>query len=139
MTENPDGVVCATCGKTCVQPPPAGVPQAAGYGRDSCGRPICYECAGKLDSASMQRTGRAALYLIAEDGRACEVVNWPGSLRFSPVRVLRRWMERGFYGAPIENVAIRFVGPDGAVWSGRGRGDNMIVRCRRTRLRSLDD
>jgi hypothetical protein len=64
-----------------------------------------------------------------------DVTNWPGTLRM-PAFYFRTYRAAGF-GGYHEMVSVRFHGPDGFVWSGRGPGLGMFIRCRRTKEKSL--
>jgi hypothetical protein len=117
---------CADCGGRITTNPLAcgGV----GYGVDSKGRKICYDCCGKRDCAEMIETGRFSLYLSVRDGKPI-VTNWPGSLVFSV-----SFIRKGRHNWAGTREDVWFTGPDGRNWWGVCIGGNStICRCRRLR------
>lgn len=100
----------------------------AGYGVDANGKTWCYQCCADLNRLQMLETGDIWLYLTGETQP--EVINWPGTLRF---KTAITW--RGKHNWGLEITFFRFIGPDGAVWSGRLIGNNSeMVHCRRTKI-----
>lgn len=129
---------CARCAET-IRTPESTIKHGCGgtgYGTGPDGKRYCYPCCGLNDREDMERTGRGVLYLTMPhnpndrnrpDTSRAEVVNWPGTARFT---VLACW--RIGHNMARSAYAVRFVGPDGFVWSGRNIGDNQILRARRT-------
>ena len=113
-------------------------------------RRVCYACSAVLESETMTARGRGCLYLsreahvdgayfLAGDARRgyaydYRLSNWPGN---APFRLLGRVRESHGYGfgRRYDVRTLRFVGPDGYVWSGRNAGDMQLARCRRTKDR----
>lgn len=134
-TKHVDGVQfrCGDCG--CVKP--VQTSGGTGYGyfeRGDNAKPICYECCGKRELASMIETGKATLYMTIERGASynkCKVTDWPGQLSFV-----------GAYSVGRHNIAgkrydVEFTGPDGFKWHGVTYGDNtQICHCKRTKRKA---
>lgn len=108
----------------CKQVKPVQTSGGTGYGYID-DKPVCYECCGAADRASMLETGRATLYLTRTDG-AYSVTNWPGTMRLAAgVKVGRHNIAGRRYDA-------WFTGPDGKPWHGVTYGDNtQICHCKR--------
>jgi hypothetical protein len=130
---------CARCHKPIVLRPGS---YGTGYG-DHHGRPICYDCCGAVDAASMMESGRIMLYLTTDPKRSAvglvsswrqwEVTNWPGTLRF---RV--RAASLGRHNLARTRIDVWFTGPDGRIWHGVSIGDHtQVCHCRRTARRRL--
>lgn len=130
---------CTTCGAAFIASE-----FTTGYGTAPNGERHCYECCAMRERESMKREGTATLYLHSEarptgfgpDARSTyvplNVTDWPGKLRF-PVRSYSKSTFRGFGWRPIPRVDVWFIGPDGATWHGINKGDNDILRCKRTK------
>lgn len=118
---------CHVCGETKVHVSKI----TTGYGIDADGHKVCFACCGKADAEMMRRDGRMTLYLTRIPGTfRFRVSNWPDSLSF-PVSVA--WGGKHNLGGRV--TFVRFIGPDGAVWSGRQVGDNsQLCYCRRTKI-----
>lgn len=116
---------CAKCGATFK---PSG--HTTGYG-EMDGKRYCFDCCAIIDAERMAADGRACLYLSMDgnDHSRAKVSNWPGTLQ---TRVLACWPIRHNWRG-VKAYAVRFVGPDGFVWSGRNIGDNQILRAKRTK------
>jgi hypothetical protein len=86
-----------------------------------------------MEREVMLLLGRAVLYLASPNvqGGHYSVTDWPGVLRFYVHKVVRRNIGGGF-GA--QRTDAWFIGPDSYVWHAVNRGDNDIVRCKRTRV-----
>lgn len=119
MSEN-----CFKCGCELIQD---GI--LAGYGVMD-GEKYCYDCCASFERDWMIEKGRTILYLDTEKRM---ITDWPGKLRF---KALVLW--RGRHNLAGVVYFARFIGPDGAVWSGKCVGDwTMIFHCRRTKLTSV--
>lgn len=126
---------CGDCGAV----HPVQVSGGTGYGVDeSTDRLFCYPCGAKRTRAHMEKTGRAMLYLTErkpdESGSRHKVTDWPGFLRFDAYYV-HNFKASGFGGWHWRS-AVRFVGPDGFIWSGTGPGVGMYLRAKRTKQRA---
>lgn len=100
-----------------------------GYGLDDAGNRSCYPCCGVQDAMRMERGERIALYLTRSDD-AWSVLNWPGSLRFTPttVRKSRHNIARTRYDA--------WFWFRGVLWHGVNYGEHSeILHCRPTKTR----
>lgn len=109
----------------------------SGYGEDSEGNKVCYECCGKQDKEWMQKEGKILLYLTTEPAwkgagyGTAYISNWPDSLKFT-----------GRYRRGRHNIAryqynVKFTGPDGFIWTGRTVGDmTQVCHCRRTKQKA---
>jgi len=87
---------CFICGKVC-----KAEGCGTGYGVDSHGHKICYDCAGKLDERNLRKMKigektihylkRTVIKKFENAGESCEyeVVNWPGTFRHH-LTLLRR-------------------------------------------------
>jgi hypothetical protein len=126
--------VCADCHEEKVHVNPNGC-GGTGYAtvrEDGIEKTVCYDCMGKRDSAEMEATGRAVLYLtVAGPGAAAPnwpvVTNWPGSLKI-PVQSRRI----GSHNIAGSRTDVWFTGPDGRKWWGVCYGDNtQLCHCRR--------
>ena len=111
--------------RTCLAMFPMQTEGGTGYGTDKRGHKHCYACCGKRELASMQRTGKATLYLTSK-ANVYTVTDWPGSLRFEcRVRVGRHNIAGKRYDA--------WFRVDGQLWHGVQYGDNtQILHCKRT-------
>ena len=103
---------------------------APGSTRVSDGAWLCVDCTTAAEIEGMIKSGHAWMYLEqARGGKPTFVANWHGTKRF-PVRDYsigsHNW--RG-----VEQIYVRFVGPDGARWWGRhvSGGMNMYVHVHR--------
>lgn len=137
---------------------PAGTLDAAAYERETGDqapalkageliervRAVCFDCCGRADLAQMRATGRGCMYLTrASDdtngprgigSRAThKVSNWPGTLSV-PAGAVRESRGGGF-GARRRDTWFCLPG-DPFLWHGVNRGDNDILRCRRTKERA---
>lgn len=110
-----------------------------GYGTNKDGKRHCYACCGERDRTDMIASGRVTLYLIPREHKPAdradfvryEVINWPGSLRFS-VRISD--IRHGRHNIAGTRTDVWFLGPDGATWHGVNYGENTdIVHCRRVK------
>lgn len=97
-------------------------------------RAVCFDCCGRADVSAMRATGRATLYLTKQEGQIFgrTVCNWPGTLSIITGDVAHHKRAGGFGS---NRTDVWFDGPDGYRWHGVNRGDNDILRCRRTRER----
>lgn len=103
-----------------------------GYGLDKDGGKVCYACCADWDKADMIEHGKTMLYLTKNDAGKWIVTNWPASLVF-PVAVT--WTGKHNWYCVGEVRFVRFVGPDGAVWTGKQIGDyNEVCHCKRTKI-----
>jgi hypothetical protein len=100
------------------------------YGEFPNGDRLCYQCCAKYDKETMRETGKIILYLAESKERegTVEICNWPGSLKFPLLSV-----RNGRHNIARTQTSVRFVGPDGHVWSGRQYGSSELCYCRRTR------
>ena len=131
---------CGECGEV----KPIQTNGGTGYGWNDTqpdSKPICYECCGKREVASMLETGRATLYLTQPErsgpsyrldsygGRGHAVVtNWPGTLK------LNAYVKRGAHNIARPRYDAWFTGPDGKPWHGVTYGDNtQLCHCRRVK------
>src|SRR5678809_1488015 len=93
-----------------------------------CIRDRCYDCCAEVDRQWMRENGRISLYLSRDDGGHWYVSNWPGSLKFDP---LRQSTGRHNIGGHRHDVWFRF---EGEVWHGVQIGEwNQVCHCRRTK------
>lgn len=135
MTEQPAQItrpLCSSCG----------IDTQGKYGKDTLDNILCYSCCGERDKVTMIETGKFVGYLVKGNSDNFPpfqtpkfyLKNWPGSLVFEVVGV-RKYKTRGI---EKERTQFRFIGPDGAVWTGRQMGvHNEIARCKRTKYRSM--
>lgn len=98
-----------------------------GYGLDTQDNRSCYACCARQDIADMREHGAITLYLTGDRSR---VTNWPGSLSF-PVLDVVKHAHGGGFGA--QRTDCDFIGPDGMLWHGVNRGDMDILRCKRVK------
>ena len=106
-----------------------------GYGVEpGTGKKFCHECCAQWEREQMINTGRAALYY---DEKNHTVTDWPGQLRFN---LCVEWAGSHNWWCIKNVVFMRFIGPDGAVWTGKhfNSGYNQIVYCKRTKIRPQD-
>ena len=131
MTDN----VCFNCGKIIVKPDNG---FTTGYGQDSNGNKICYDCCAIVDLADMRESGKITLYLTEIHDRpekrydhAYKVTNWPGSLIFPVIDY--RWGSHNIAGSRIDVWFMDKTNPSGwQKWHGVSYGDNtQLVHCRR--------
>ena len=155
----------------CGHPPSPHDSFTTGYGRDDHNKTYCYECCAERDKEQMRKEGKFTGYLVVSkppelqdklgtlppldrpgahrlpDGswEECIISNWPGSLKFYPIR-WKKGTHRcfggghgyGLFGLPQNRfrqgrVDAWFVF-EGAVWHAVQRGDNnQICRCKRTK------
>lgn len=117
---------CTGCLKP-IERDPNGLGTGYGVLTDDKGteRKVCYACCAVDDKARMTKDGRITLYL-SEKG----ITNWPGSLVFN---VMGKNVSKRGGGFGCQRADAWFIGPDGFVWHAINRGDNQIVRCKRTR------
>ena len=104
---------------------------STGYGEDSQGNKICFECCGKQDRGEMLRTGRATLYLSGGTARFYgeKITNWPGSLEFKASLV-----KKGHHNIAGSRYDVWFHGPDNHLWHGVQYGENtQLLHCQRTK------
>jgi hypothetical protein len=88
---------------------------------------ICYACCAFRDRETMRSTGKAALYLVKNDGKH-EVTNWPGTLRLRVGSV-----KRGRHNIARARYDFWFAF-EGRLWHGVTIGDStQIAHCKRTR------
>ena len=102
---------------------------STGYGIDSTGNLVCFDCCGKRDKRDMIATGKAYLYLTtnADNGHKHHVSNWPGTLKMNVPHV-----KRGHHNIARNRYDFWFTGPDDCEWHGVVIGDNtQVARCRR--------
>lgn len=115
-------------------------------GRDSKNNPYCPTCCGMFESETMVITGKAVLYLTskvvdvpeyhrigldaAHKKTVYEVSNWFSTLNFE---VKASWAGNHNWGHRV--LYVRFIGPDGCVWSGKHHdtGSSQLVYCKRTK------
>jgi hypothetical protein len=122
----PAGFRCSQCGKV----HPFQLNGATGYAvKHDSEEMLCYPCAAENERVDMIKNGRWTLYLTEKDGRHY-VGNWTADNQY---RVT-------CYSVGRHNIAgkrydVRFIGPDGAEWSGVTYGDNtQICHVRRLKL-----
>lgn len=72
---------CSQCGLTKSTNANGGT----GYGLDAAGKKVCYACCALNDSQALANLQPKERYLLYWDGK--EVINWPGSLRITPMSV----------------------------------------------------
>lgn len=97
---------------------------STGYGRNSEDKIFCFACCGELDKEQMIKDGKIMLYY--SNGK---IINWPGSLSFSA-----HWSQDSRHNFAGTRTDFRFIGPDGAIWSGYQIGKfNQVAHCRRTK------
>jgi hypothetical protein len=109
---------------------------------------ICYDCGGLLDKREMLMSGHSKklpLYLskkvLSTDDCSYKqyqytISNWTGSLSF-PVNII--WKRKHNWWFVGKVTFVRFIGPDGKVWSGKQMGGfNTIVHCKRTKLSHIN-
>lgn len=121
----PETFFCVTCQRNY----PVQKDGGTGYGVDAEGRKHCYQCCADREKASMMLTGRACLYLVAdEDHWHYRVTDWPGKLSF---KVSFHKSSRHNFGCTRQDVW--FTGPDGKNWHGVNIGDSQICHCRRNK------
>lgn len=133
----------------CGHPPTPTTHVGTGYGVDNnTGKTRCYQCCADHERACMIRDGQDTLYLSHTPPDAANpcphgctnrahwtVTDWPGLLRFR-VDYLTRHTRAGFYGMTYPVYHVRFIGPDGAVWSGRNAGNvSQLLHCKRTKIK----
>lgn len=127
MTEHK---ICTMCSKI-IQKPPDSI--GTGYGQDSDGNILCYNCCAELDKRYMEEHDKITLYLectTRESGykKPTGVTNWPRSMHFPAV---------GYYRSRAHNWGISrtdvwFHDHTGAPWHGILYGDNtQLVHCKR--------
>lgn len=123
-------MICHVCSKT-IETTEGSI--GTGYGLDKDHNAACYACCAEQDKRDMLETGRAVMYLTKNDTEVC---NWPNSLTF---KVAARWQSRRVsYWGQTKTTFIRFIGPDGAIWSGKHSGDyNEIVHVKQTKLTDI--
>ena len=125
--------VCSDCGEEKVHVDS----MTTGYGVDSAGNKVCFDCCGKRDRAAMIETGRAVLYLTVAGLSAAAplwpvVTNWPGTLK---IQVESR--SKGRHNLAGCRTDVWFNGPDGCKWHGVTYGDNtQICHCRRLKSKA---
>src|SRR5690349_9121346 len=129
---------CWSCTTPLAQSPSSG---ASGYatipGLEGKEHKICYQCAADREESQMIQTGRASLYLkrlapVGMISRRYQVTNWTGVLTFTP-----GYVNAEAWPGKLPRCHVRFIGPDGKVWSGRNAGDSDLVHCKRTKLKSV--
>ncbi len=114
-------VNCTTCGKSCLSDSSF----TTGVGYDVANNPYCYACCADRERAVMLATRRAVLYLADK-----KVTDWPGKLSF---QVVVQWTGAHNFGGRV--TFVRFIGPDGAVWSVRQVGDfSQLCAVKRTKI-----
>lgn len=114
---------------------------------------FCFVCCGERDKQAMIETGHSKnlpLYLSHESlpisngmeinkryiRQNFRVSNWCGTLVF-PVKVHWTGNYNWYHVGKVD--FIRFIGPDGAVWSGKSMGGfTQIVHCKRTKLTNVN-
>jgi hypothetical protein len=123
---------CCECHKEIAPPPQGSI--TTGYGINEKGQPVCYACCAVQDHKWMDETGKRDLYLTGlqfyAEGKglqsACEVTNWPGSLRFSA------HVHKGRHNWAGVVYNVWFLDNHGREWYGRTVGNNtQICHCRR--------
>lgn len=115
----------------CGHPPSKHENFTTGYGIDRDGKKHCYDCCARIERESMIESGRSVLYL---NEKTRKITDWAGHLSFD-VPVL--WHTRHNWYMVDHVTYVRFVGPDGKVWTGKHLGDNDLIYCRRTKLTSI--
>jgi hypothetical protein len=99
-----------------------------GYATDNDGKKFCYACAAEQDKQWMREKGKITLYLVRNDSGKWEVINWPGSLRFS-VSFFRLGSHN--IAGTRQDVWFKF---EGQQWHGIQYGENtQLCHCKRTR------
>lgn len=103
-----------------------------GYGQDSNGKKHCYACIAEMDRKTMIETGHSRnlpLYWGKQADGQWWVANWPGSLKFKPLRI-----HEGKHNIGGTRDDVWFDGPDGHVWHGVQIGQwNQILHAKRTK------
>jgi hypothetical protein len=99
-----------------------------GYGIDSDGRKLCYDCCAERERQAMIDTGKAYLYLSTDDSGQYVVTDWSGHLRFPTHASVGR---HNIAGTRYDSW---FRGPDNFIWWGVTYGDNtQLHHCKRTK------
>ena len=97
-----------------------------GYGSNSAGEKICYECCGELDRELMREKGKITLYLVSEFSRWF-VTNLPNTLRF---RVKK--FHIGKHNIARTRHDVWFTDHEGNRWWGVSYGeDSQLCHCKR--------
>jgi hypothetical protein len=115
---------CDVCGNEIVKPDSF----TTGYGVDTEGRKVCYQCCAIRDREDMRNTGKAVLYLATDDKGRYQVTNWPGSLKIGTGRP--RIGKHNWAGFRLD-VWFAF---EGRVWHGTQYGGyTQLCHCKRTK------
>ena len=102
-----------------------------GYGVDNDGKKYCYDCCANTERQYMIDHGQTTLYINEKDRK---VTDWPGHLTFDIKTI---WQTNHNWYCVDHVTYVRFIGPDGKVWTGKNIGDNDILYCKRTKLTSV--
>lgn len=126
----------------CGHPPSPHGEHTTGYGTNSAGKTLCYECCAKRDIEQMQADGKTVLYLVKANEQdpapngfnglngvkvsRWQVTNWPGSLKFNAHVTI------GHHNMAGKRYDAHFTGPNNTQWHGVTYGDEtQICHCKR--------
>ena len=99
-----------------------------GYGTNSKGQIVCYDCCAEEDKKYMRENGRITLYLTVKFNGESKISNWPGSLVFNKPHI-----KTGRHNIAGIRYDCWFVF-EGTWWWGVRYGDNtQLCHCKKTK------
>jgi len=98
-----------------------------GYGTNSAGEKICYECCREFDKEWMSENDKITLYLTQATTGRWRVTNWPGTLRFRVDET-----RKGKHNITGTRYDVWFTDREGNRWWGVSYGENsQLCHCRK--------
>lgn len=111
---------------SCKQEKPVQKPGATGYGINSDGEKVCYQCVADLDKEALKNLKPGEKHTMYFEKANSEVTNWPGTLRIAC------FYERIKHNFAREAYAISFWF-EGSRFYGRNIGDNDLVSVKKAK------